>query len=90
MCIRDSISTVGKKLGGSGLYERLRRLARKAEIEKSIGLHSLRHSIATHLLENGMKLNQIAKLLGHATLDTTQIYTHILNDLKRYDRTKDL
>ena len=84
------ISTVGKKLGGSGLYERLRRLARKAEIEKSIGLHSLRHSIATHLLENGMKLNQIAKLLGHATLDTTQIYTHILNDLQKYDRTKDL
>ena len=84
------ISIEGKRLKGSGLYERLKRLVRKAEINKSIGLHSLRHSIATHLLENGMKLNQIAKLLGHATLDTTQIYTHILNDLQKYDRTKDL
>lgn len=84
------ISTTGKKLGGAGLYERLRKLVRKASIEKSIGLHSLRHSLATHLLENGMKLNQIAKLLGHSTLDTTQIYTHILNDPKYYGSREDL
>ena len=44
------------------------------------GLHTLRHSIATHLLQNGMSIEQIAKFLGHSTLDSTQVYTHLIND----------
>lgn len=72
----------GQKMTGSALYERLKKLLIKAGITKSCGLHSLRHSIATHLLANGMSLHQIAKLLGHSTLDTTQIYTHILKDIQ--------
>lgn len=44
------------------------------------GLHTLRHSIATHLLQNGMNVGQIAQFLGHSSLESTQIYTHILND----------
>jgi integrase/recombinase XerD len=53
---------------------------------RKIGMHTLRHSIATHLLENGMKLEQIQYFLGHDHIETTEIYTHIhtnqLKDLK--------
>jgi integrase/recombinase XerD len=45
---------------------------------KDVGLHTLRHSIATHLLQNGMKLEAIAKFLGHSSLESTQIYTHLV------------
>jgi integrase/recombinase XerD len=46
-------------------------------IAKEIGLHTLRHSIATHLLQAGMKLEYIARFLGHSSLESTQIYTHL-------------
>lgn len=71
------VAVTGRPLAGSGLYERLKRLLEKAGIEEPVGLHSLRHSIATHLLEAGMSLKDIARFLGHATLESTQIYTHI-------------
>lgn len=45
--------------------------------EKEIGLHTLRHSIATHLLQAGMKLESISRFLGHSSLESTQIYTHL-------------
>jgi len=45
--------------------------------EKEIGLHTLRHSIATHLLQAGMKLESISRFLGHGSLESTQIYTHV-------------
>jgi integrase/recombinase XerD len=46
--------------------------------QKDIHLHTLRHSIATHLLQNGMKLERIKDFLGHSSLESTQIYTHFL------------
>lgn len=67
----------GKPLGASSLYERFKKLLRSARIEKKAGLHTLRHSIATHLLENGMPLSSIARFLGHSSLESTQIYTHL-------------
>jgi integrase/recombinase XerD len=45
---------------------------------KNLTLHGLRHSIATHLLQNGMSIENIALFLGHSSLDTTQIYTHLI------------
>jgi integrase/recombinase XerD len=48
-----------------------------AERSRSISIHTLRHSIATHLLEQGMNVEQVREFLGHAELETTQIYTHI-------------
>lgn len=60
---------------------RIGQLKEEAGIQKQITLHSFRHSIATHLLQGGMDIEQIKKFLGHATLESTQIYTHILNEL---------
>ena len=48
---------------------------------KKPSLHTLRHSIATHLLQQGMEIEMIQQFLGHASLESTQIYTHILNEL---------
>jgi integrase/recombinase XerD len=63
------------------LNVRLRRLAEEAGINKTISLHCLRHSIATHLLQNGLSLEQIAQFLGHSSLESTQLYTHLSADL---------
>lgn len=70
----------GYPLDRQGLYVRLKHLARKAGIKKKVGTHTLRHSIATHLLQSGMKLERIQEFLGHSTLDSTQLYTHLLNE----------
>ena len=72
----------GKPFTGSGLNHRIKKLCEKAKINKPITLHSLRHSIATHLLQQGMELEQIGRFLGHKTLDATQIYTHIVEEMK--------
>jgi integrase/recombinase XerD len=70
----------GERPEGQSLHLRLKQLAEKAEIDKVVSLHKLRHTIATHLLESGMSLENIALFLGHESLESTQIYTHILNN----------
>lgn len=71
----------GEPTTGGTLYTRLKLLQLQSEnstlTEKIIGLHTLRHSIATHLLQAGMSLEKIARFLGHSSLESTQIYTHI-------------
>jgi integrase/recombinase XerD len=57
----------------------LQHLQKTSCINKRITLHILRHSIATHLLQNGMSIENIAKFLGHSSLESTQIYTHIVS-----------
>jgi integrase/recombinase XerD len=70
-----------QRMQGESLYVRVKQLQQKSDHAalkaKTIGLHTLRHSIATHLLEAGMKLQDISTFLGHKSLDSTQIYTHI-------------
>ncbi|MEO6231510.1 MAG: tyrosine-type recombinase/integrase [Ferruginibacter sp.] len=61
-------------------YQRLEQMKQRAEINKNVTLHGLRHSIATHLLQSGMDIEEIAKFLGHSSLASTQIYTHIINE----------
>ncbi|QYH39521.1 tyrosine-type recombinase/integrase [Algoriphagus sp. NBT04N3] len=55
----------------------IERTGNEAIKEKQITIHSLRHSIATHLLEQGIAVEQVRMFLGHSQLETTQIYTHI-------------
>jgi integrase/recombinase XerD len=64
-------------------YQRLAQMKIRAELEKNITLHGLRHSIATHLLQSGMDIEEIAKFLGHSSLASTQLYTHIINENDR-------
>jgi len=69
----------GKPLHTQSLYIRIKRLVSVAGLTKRIGTHTLRHSIATHLLQSGMKLERISEFLGHSCLDSTQVYTHLVN-----------
>ena len=70
----------GRHMNKQSLYARVKILMKKAKIKKKAGTHTLRHSIATHLLQSGMKLERIKDFLGHSNLDSTQIYTHLLNE----------
>ena len=76
----------GEPTTGGTLYTRLKLLQLQSDNialqQKNIGLHSLRHSIATHLLNAGMSLEKIAKFLGHSSLESTQIYTHLVETIR--------
>jgi integrase/recombinase XerD len=74
----------GTRWSVHGMYGRLQLLKSQTNNEelkqKSFGMHILRHSIATHLLQSGMKLEYISRFLGHKSLETTQKYTHLANE----------
>ncbi|MFW6231041.1 MAG: tyrosine-type recombinase/integrase [Nanoarchaeota archaeon] len=70
----------GKKYSSKSVYEIVKKSAKRAGITTNVHPHILRHSFATHLLESGTDIRYIQKLLGHARLETTSIYTYVANE----------
>lgn len=83
------VSQVGNPLSSGMIYVQMKKYAQKAGIVKNVCLHSLRHTFATHLLNEGASIRHVQEILGHESLETTQIYTRVsVRGLREvYDRT---
>jgi integrase/recombinase XerD len=71
------LSSRGDRLARERIWELVKRCAKRAGVTSKLSPHSLRHSFATHLLAGGADLRQVQELLGHASIATTQLYTHV-------------
>jgi integrase/recombinase XerD len=81
------LNKYGNQLVGNGIYSEVRLAVEQSGIKKKITTHSLRHTCATHMLKNGAPIRHIQEMLGHDSLESTQIYTRVtINDLKKAHR----
>jgi site-specific recombinase XerD len=79
-CSALFVNANGGRLTARGIRKVLSLRLRKAGVQKKAGPHAIRHSFATHLLNNGCDIRSVQELLGHASLNTTQIYTHVTRE----------
>ncbi len=82
------INNHGTNLTRQAIFKMIQSLAKEKGIETSFSPHTLRHSFATHLLQNGANLRDIQEMLGHSSLSTTQIYTHVSTEKLEADYKK--
>lgn len=78
----------GERLTRQWVWTILKTYAQKAQIKQSITPHTLRHSFATHLLQNGASLRHVQEMLGHSSISTTQVYTHVTDGHMRKEYEK--
>jgi len=79
------LNSRGSRLTRQGFWNILKRESERAEIPESVTPHTLRHSFATHLLQGGASLLHVQSLLGHSSISTTQIYTHLTDEHVRLE-----